>query len=444
MGPFGLINATGVTIAYHAQKTLEVFGGFYKVAEKLKEQAELAQNWEIKEPAEDVNIDPQVKSVIREKMLGAVYVVCSQILDEKICSPSELNRGARSGLCWRKGPVDLMLKSGEDEVKHLVKIITDKYNMPVPSGISKYNWKLEFVELVKKDNRAIITMARPEDMNALNEVVINQLAEKFDDADKDEKIDTIFFIGSGKAFVAGADIKFFIKNIKSDNIPQIESFTKFGHEVFERIDNSHKKVVALINGLTLGGGLELALCADVIIAVPKAVVAFPETGIGIYPGLGGTQRTVGRVGKGLSKYLIYTGKMTKAADAEQIGLVDEVIETDGITEILDGRKKVPDAKPTGKTLSEKWIALDDFFENNSIVKIMSGEINPGNLPEDEVDKLSKIIKGKAPLALKTAEKLIDEAKGCDSELEELQNIFSTFDALLGLSSIGKRVEFQGK
>jgi len=337
-----------------------------------------------------------------------------------------------------------MQRSGEDEVTKLVKMITDKYNAEMPSSMNKDKWAIEYVQLEKAGSNAIISMARPEDMNALNEEVMNELLEKFNEAEGDDSVDTIFITGLGKAFVAGADIKFFIQNIKKNDIPKIEAFTKFGQDVYNRIDESKKKVVAIINGLALGGGLELALCADIILTLPKAVLAFPETGIGIYPGLGGTQRTQKRIGKGLTKYLIYTSKMISAKDAAEIGLLDAVISLDDMFEILEGTKEIPEPAVAHKSLNDKWKTFENFFEQNNIPQILEGNVSGGNLTEEETAKLVKAIRRKAPLALKVAEKLIDEAKGPESELDHLAEIFSTSDALLGLSSIGKRVEFNGE
>jgi len=97
-----------------------------------------------------------------------------------------------------------------------------------------------------------------------------------------------------------------------------------------------------------------------------------------------------------------------------------------------------------KSLNEKWKALEDFFEQNSISQILEENVSGASLSEKESSKLVKTIRRKAPLALKVAEKLIDEAKEPESKLAHLAEIFSTSDALLGLSSIGKRVEFQSK
>ncbi|HJY63699.1 MAG TPA: 3-hydroxyacyl-CoA dehydrogenase/enoyl-CoA hydratase family protein [Ignavibacteria bacterium] len=440
MGPFALMNATGVPVAYHAEETLEHYGKLYEVANSLKLQAEKREDWKI-DPADESNISNEKRKVINDRLLGVIFFVCSEILDEKVCSPVEINRGARIGLAWRKGPIDIMNKLGETEVRRLIYDVSVKYSEKIPLSIGKAFWNLELVTLTKKGNNAVITINRPEDMNALNEKVVKQLEEKFTVADTDPSIKTIFITGSGKAFVAGADIKFFIDNIKSNSIDNIVKFTEYCQNVYNKIDNSSKKVVSVLNGLTLGGGLELALCADVILSLPGAVLAYPETGIGIYPGLGGTQRTQKKIGKELTKYLVFTGDMLSAADALKVRLIDKIIDVNEMFELFEGVKPVDeDAKlPLS---DEKYLNIQNFFSH-----YVFGE--PGYDAGNEstaalYGKLLGRIKYKAPLAVKTAEKLIDESKGCSSELEHLSYIFSTEDALIGLSSIGKKVEYRGK
>ena len=438
MGPFALMNATGVPVAYHAEKTLERFGSLYAVSKKLKEQALSGQMWDL---TGDILPDEYVIKEITERMLGVVFFVCSQLLDEKVCEAVDINRGAKIGLKWRKGPIELMQQFGEEKVWYLVHKIAGIYQMHIPASIGSNHWQMQFVDLEKKGNTAVITMNRPEDLNALNEEVMRQLNAQFDFVNNDPAIDTVFITGSGKAFVAGADIKFFIKNIKANKINDIESFTGFGQEVFKKIDESRKKIVAVLNGLALGGGLELALCADVILALPKAQMAFPETGIGIYPGLGGTQRSARKIGKPLSKYLIHTGKMLSAKDAQEIGLVDKIISTDELFAMLSG--KVPVPENCSIQLSAKWKIIDQFFSNNPIEKVLAHQYAANGMNTEDAEKIYKTLKRKAPIALNTAEKLIEEAKGCESELKYLEMIFSTSDALLGLSSIGKQVEYKG-
>ncbi len=441
MGPFALMNATGVPIAYHAEKTLEVFGKLYQVADALKLQAESGKLWEI-DPVVIDTMDPSKEKGISDRMLGVVFFVCAQILDEKVSSSAHLNRGAKIGLKWRNGPVDLMRSYGKEEVLRLIQHMAEKYGMRMPASVGEKYWEMETVKLERKFPFGIITMDQPENLNALSEKTVHELFEKFDEADNDPYINTIFITGSGKAFVAGADIKFFVKNIKAHTIGEIESFTEYGHKVFHRIDHSLKTVVALVNGLTLGGGLELALCADLILALPKAQFAFPETGIGIYPGLGGTQRCAARIGKGLSKYLIHTGKMLSATEAEEIGLVDKIISVDEYMEILAGNQPLPEVSK--KLLPEKWKHIKEFFEKNSLTEILGKTFTVQPLDLDESEKIIKTIGYKAPVAIRLADKLIDDGKGCASELAHLNEIFSTSDALLGLSSIGKKVQYEGK
>lgn len=439
MGPFALMNATGVPIALHAQRTLEFYGPAYKVALLLEKQVASQKEWEI------INTDKIVSekelNEVNDRMLGCIFFVCSQLLEENVCSAIDMNKGAKIGLKWKKGPIDLMLQYGENEVNRLVKKYAAFYREPVPNGISAENWKMEYVTLSTSKNRATITINRPEDLNALNEDVMKQLDEKFSFAENDSSIDTIFITGSGKAFVAGADIRFFVNNLKNHTIDNIVSFTKYGQSVFEKIDKSPKKIVAILNGLALGGGLELALCADEIYALPKAIVAFPETGIGIYPALGGTQRTALRVGKGFAKYLVLTGKTLTSKEAEEVGLIDKLISSDEMFEILEGGKLPEISK---KEQKGKWLAYSDLYKKNKYHSILEGNYQNGGLEKEELEKLIKTMKYKAPVAMKYAEDLIDEAKGPASELDKLVAIFSTHDALLGLSSVGQKVEYQGK
>lgn len=438
MGPFALMNATGVPVAYHAEKTLERFGSLYYVAHGLKKQVDAGLQWDL---SGEISRDEAVRQQIADRILGVVFFICTQLLDEGVCAAADINRGAKIGLRWKKGPIDLMQYYGSDKVWVYVHHVAGLYQMPVPKSIGDTFWQMKYVELEKKGSNAIITVNRPDDLNALNEDVMKQLDARFTDADQDPSVETIFITGAGKAFVAGADIKFFIKNIKAHHIDRIETFTGYGQEVFRKIDQSAKKVVSVINGLALGGGLELALCADIILALPKSQMAFPETGIGIYPGLGGTQRCATKIGKPLCKYLIHTGKFLSAKDAEEIGLVDKVISTDQMFELFAGTLPLP--FPIKVNLNAKWHSIEQFFKNNTIGKLLSHEFVTDGIREDDAEKIFKTVKQKAPIALNIADKLIDEAKGPESELKYLDQIFSTSDALLGLSSIGKKVEYHG-
>ena len=439
MGPFALMNATGVPVAYHSEKTLERFGQLYLVSELLKTQALSGKMWDFEG---EVSNDASIKQTITDRMLGVVFFVCSQLLDERVCYSVDINRGAKIGLKWRKGPIDLMQTIKKETVLRYVASTAERYAMNMPFSIGDQYWKMQYVDLEINEKVAVLTINRPEDLNALNEEVMKQLDEQFTTAEINSIVETIYITGTGKAFVAGADIKFFIKNIKANKIADIETFTAYGQYVFNKIDKSSKKVIAIINGLALGGGLELALCADVILALPNAMMAFPETGIGIYPALGGTQRSAKKIGKALSKYLVFTGTMLSANDALDAGIVDGIISTEKLIDLTSGSAIAPDAKST--ILNAKWSGLKAFFEKNILDKIINEQCDGGIIPSEMLAHITKSIKRKAPIALRLANQLIEEAKGTESELTFLQTIFTTSDALLGLSNIGKIVEYEGK
>ncbi|MBW2965780.1 enoyl-CoA hydratase/isomerase family protein, partial [Candidatus Woesearchaeota archaeon] len=285
---------------------------------------------------------------------------------------------------------------------------------------------------------------RPEAMNALNEEVISQLDKQFTSANSDSNVKAIVIEGAGKAFIAGADISYFIKKIEQNKIDDICKFTRYSHSVLNKIDASEKPVIAKLDGLALGGGAEIALAADTIVATEKGSIGFPETGIGIYPGLGGTQRTTQYLGKELAKYLVFTGKILDARTAATIGLVEYVVPPDEIdsmiSEIISSGNLLKKSMKKEVKLPEDFQKIKDYFSDANIHAILTGK---GELNELGL-KIAKTISYKAPVAIKLANKIIDEGsrlnlnKGLELELSYLPEIFSTEDALEGLNSVIKR------
>jgi enoyl-CoA hydratase/3-hydroxyacyl-CoA dehydrogenase len=276
-------------------------------------------------------------------------------------------------------------------------------------------------------------------MNALNETIVAQLHEALRQAVADPEVRGIVIAGAGKAFIAGADIRFFVRNMDSGDIDRIVEFTEAGQALLNDIDRCPKPVVARLHGLALGGGLELALACDRLIATPKAAFAFPETGIGIYPGLGGTQRAPRRIGAPLAKWLIYTGQMLGAREAAEIGLIDRTVSLDTLDEAVH-------SEASGKKGDHDTIAgrpaMERLFGSHTVAALREGKIDAAD--NKEVARAIKQVGFKAPLALELAEKLIDGGAeieldaGLQLELDQLRKIFSTEDAYEGLTSLGKR------
>ena len=175
--------------------------------------------------------------------------------------------------------------------------------------------------LEKKGPVAIATVNRPRALNALNSEVLTDLDALIDAVEADETIRVLILTGSGeKAFVAGADIAEMARLSKAE----AEAFGKHGNDVFRRLEQLAIPVIAAVNGYALGGGCELSMACDIRLCAETAVFGQPETGLGITPGFGGTQRLARLVGAGMAKQLIFSARNIKADEALRIGLVNAV------------------------------------------------------------------------------------------------------------------------
>ena len=179
---------------------------------------------------------------------------------------------------------------------------------------------MSFVTLEAKGPIGILTMNRPEALNALNEQVLRDLDAALDQAAAQDDILVLVLTGAGRSFVAGADIA----QMKDLSPMEAKRFGLFGNGVFLKLENFPKPVIAAVNGFALGGGCELAMSCDIRVASEKAKFGQPEVGLGITPGFGGTQRLARIVGTSNAMELILTAKTISAAQAQEMGLVSHV------------------------------------------------------------------------------------------------------------------------
>ena len=185
------------------------------------------------------------------------------------------------------------------------------------------------VLLEMKDHVAVITINRPKALNALSTEVLSDLNSALAEVCQTKSIYALIITGAGeKSFVAGADIA----EMKDKNTDEAATYGRFGNQIFSRIENFRCPVIAAVNGFALGGGCELAMACDIRIASSNARFAQPETGLGITPGFGGTQRLPRLVGAGIAKELIYSCRQIKADEALAIGLVNKVVEPENLME----------------------------------------------------------------------------------------------------------------
>ncbi|MFH1227223.1 MAG: 3-hydroxyacyl-CoA dehydrogenase/enoyl-CoA hydratase family protein [Planctomycetota bacterium] len=451
MGPFLLMNVTGVPIAFHSTETLhKELGEFYATAPILKKQFESGQKWNI-----EGSIDESKIQTISERFMGVVFYVASQLANDGVASIEDTDRGAKIGLRWEKGPFEIMNAVGMAKAQQYAKNIADKYRVSIPQLLSKQGaqpWQFKMVDMIVKGNIAYITINRPEAMNALNEEVIRQLGNAYNEAESNRQLKAIVFEGKGKSFVAGADIAYFVNKIEAQRIEDIIKFTSKGQDVLYHIDKSRKLTIAKLDGLALGGGAELALACDIILMTERAAIGFPETGIGIFPGLGGTQRLPRLVGKALAKHLILTGDIINNAKAQEYGLAMSVpcSELPNRIKELSAAAQPKEQFQATIIISSETTSIKAVFDDKKIGDLLSGKLLESS---DQLEaKLAKKISYKAPIALKLANELIDQGltmhleEGLKLELSHLNEIFSTKDAYEGLTSIlqKRRSVYTGK
>ena len=185
--------------------------------------------------------------------------------------------------------------------------------------------ELEHVSVEKDDGTAIVVIDRQDKLNALNSKVLQELEGVFTDLAQDENLLGVILIGRGsKAFVAGADIE----EMADLNRQSWSSQSEEGQRIFTLIENFRTPVLAAVNGYALGGGCELALACHLRVASTNAKFGFPEVGLGIIPGFGGTVRLSRVVGFGRAIEMVLTGDMITAGRAEHFGLISAVFEPD--------------------------------------------------------------------------------------------------------------------
>ncbi|MCF6464586.1 short-chain-enoyl-CoA hydratase [Clostridium sp. Cult2] len=179
----------------------------------------------------------------------------------------------------------------------------------------------KYIQFKKEKNIGILSINRPNALNALNSDVLDELDKSIDRVIDDDEVHILIITGEGRAFVAGADIS----EMKDMDLFRARKFADKGLKLFRKIELMEKPVIAAVNGFALGGGCELTMCCDIRIASPKAKFGQPEVGLGIIPGFAGTQRLSRIVGLGKAKELIFTADMIDAEEAYRIGLVNKVV-----------------------------------------------------------------------------------------------------------------------
>lgn len=221
---------------------------------------------------------------------------------------------------------------GADNLPSLASAISGKYLIWLVQQGEKSHMAFETILVDREGAVGVITINRPDAMNALNDQVMDELAAALEDFEADDGVGCLVLTGSSKAFAAGADIK------EMQALTYMEAFKgDYISRNWERINDFRKPVIAAVAGYAMGGGAELAMMCDFILAADNAKFGQPEINLGVMPGAGGTQRLTRFVGKSKAMEMCLTGRIMDAAEAERSGLVSRVIP---VAELRDEAIKV--------------------------------------------------------------------------------------------------------
>ncbi|HVM46031.1 MAG TPA: 3-hydroxyacyl-CoA dehydrogenase NAD-binding domain-containing protein, partial [Candidatus Thermoplasmatota archaeon] len=316
MGPFELMNVTGVPISLHAERTLHAgFGDYYGPSQKLVHQVEVEKkDWTLGGTPDAAKFD-----AVKERLYGVTFGIAARLVEEGVATAVDTDKGATVGLRWAKGPFAMMNALGTKRALATVEKLHARWGQSFPVaaelkrlGAKNEPWDLPAVRFEKEGHVGVLTVDRPEALNALNAKVLQDLAKQARAASADPDVRVVVLTGEGqKAFVAGADIK----EMATKTPAEARGFTKLGQDAISTLEEGGKPVVVAVNGFAFGGGLELAMAGDIILASDKAVFGLPEVTLGIHPGFGGTQRLPRYVGLQRAKELVYTGRRFDASEA---------------------------------------------------------------------------------------------------------------------------------
>lgn len=250
---------------------------------------------------------------------------------------------------------------------------------------------VHMIDVEERDNFDILILNNPP-VNAICTELLEELDDTLDSLEKKESR-ALIITGEGKSFVAGADIS----EMKDMTPLEAENFSNKGHRIFSKLENFPKPVIAAVNGFALGGGLEIALSCDIIVASEEAQFGQPEVGLGIIPGFGGTQRLTRTVGPKKAKELIFTADRINAKKAYEIGLVNRVVQPDELMdECKDIASSISKNAPLAVQHAKKAINEGSDIQIDEAMKIEAKEFKECFKTEDHKEGLKAFIEKNEP------------------------------------------------
>ena len=335
VGPFTAMNLTGGNpITSHAldEMTSRV-GPWFRTPCLMKQTMASGAPWDVPKRDEQVVLPPDREQRVADAMRGAYFGICGEILDSGIVSLSDLELGVEIGLAMH-APFAFMNELGVDRALNLVEAYAATHQgFVVPHCLVEQAQRgipFQVDHVLRRDvgDVAVLTIRRPQVLNALNDDVYAELCRRFAEVRDDPGIVGAVLTGFGtKAFVSGADVNFLASIATPDEGTATAERSKLAGNL---IENLGKPVICALNGFALGGGSELAMCCSARIARAglSPAIAQPESNLGIVPGAGATQRLPRLVGVELAASMLRTGRALSGAEALACGLIREEVESD--------------------------------------------------------------------------------------------------------------------
>jgi enoyl-CoA hydratase / 3-hydroxyacyl-CoA dehydrogenase len=329
LGPFELMNVTGIPIAFHSETSLfRAFGPAYAPSSLLEAQFRRGKPWDWK----STDVEPAKKGAVRDRLLGLTVGIATRLVEEGVATPEATDRGAVVGLRRRWGPFAQLSEVGISEGLAQVEAYARAWpgNFPVATALKERaargerRWPMRLVRVERRGAVAWVLLDRPEVLNSLNSDLLSQVDGAFHELETAPGLRVVVLAGSSPVFAAGADIE----EMRAKSHAEGVEFGFLGQRVAERVERFPTPVIALVEGYALGGGLELALAADFLVAAEGAVLGLPEVSLGIHPGMGGATRLTRLIGRARTKFLVYTGARISAEEAFRLGFVAKLVPAD--------------------------------------------------------------------------------------------------------------------
>ncbi len=322
-GPFFVLNmAQGNPIIVETNTLqMEEEGEHYRPAPVFRS----VETWNTLGPGEHVDVDAETRAAVRDRLLGVLFSQAMDVVDRGIGEDADLELGCRLALGFRKGPFRLLTDVGEGEASRILGRFSDERSgMPMPmQALAEYGRFSRYVLVDEIDDVRVLTIRRPEALNALDDDVTDELLAAIRSHEDDPGVAGFVITGYGpRAFCAGADIGRFPSML--GDAAAAAQYARDCSRLLVHLDGMDKPVVAALNGMALGGGLELALRCHGIVAVEDALLRFPETTLGIAPGIGALVVPYRRWPAAAPVFhrMIREGEELAAGEAGRLGIVD--------------------------------------------------------------------------------------------------------------------------